>query len=168
MVEQVNPWKLEVRSQPALSCFKTASLFSPSFADFPVIHHFLGWFALQGFWKNPWQVWAGLPECLKWKVCQVSQILGQTRSICLPTFDFWLFHRFFPLCHWFWYFSFVPSWAWWYDWDFRMSGNRNATYPGFPGGEDPTKSGARFFSSEMGVSKNNGTQKWMVYNGKPY
>ena len=34
--------------------------------------------------------------------------------------------------------------------------------------ESPYSGGSAFVFSDMGVSKNGGTLKWMVYNGKPY
>ena len=38
----------------------------------------------------------------------------------------------------------------------------------FRGGSPETHPDFRFIEVYMGVSKNRGTQKWMVYNGKPY
>ena len=38
----------------------------------------------------------------------------------------------------------------------------------FHGEKKGAQTGWGFVGDEMGVSKNRGTPKWMVYNGKPY
>ena len=62
--------------------------------------------------------------------------------------------------------------SWWFSWKITKDSEKVEVIQVFEGTDfsnfhDDGKNNACCFF-QMGVSKNSGTPKWMVYNGKPY